>query len=175
MSLFAPFEQALLTVIGMAAVCAVFLVIVIALPEWMTTAIMLLWTLFLSVACIAAGLYLPFPINLVLFAGAGVAIWWHVRELRELLRPPAAPVVSAPVTVPPRSKHEIRLLRREIGIDCVILVIMLTVGSAQAIDGDLRLALVATAFAALIANGFIFVRLKDRAAAAAAASPAGAP
>jgi hypothetical protein len=115
---------------------------------------------------VVMGLLLPFPWDLVPFAVAGGLLWWRVRpELDALitgLRQPAAPMASTPA-VAPRSAHELRLLRREIAIDCALLVGMLTAGRANAIDIDLRLALVAAALAALIVNGFLHARLKDRA------------
>jgi hypothetical protein len=170
MSLLTAFGSALTVLI----VCAVFIAILSVIPAWASAALSLLLSLMLPAGYVFMGLLLPFPWNLGAFAIAGVLLWWPVRPmLREFiacLRPPAEPTAGAPAGAPGRaawSTAEIRLFRREIVVDCVILVGMMTARYATEIDGYLdgylRLVPVAVGLAGLIVNAVIFARLKDRA------------
>jgi hypothetical protein len=171
MSLLIAFGKASAYVVALVAFLAILTRILTRIPGWASAAVALLLTLILPALYIAFGLWLPFPWDLAAFAVAAVLIWWRVwPELRALIaciRRPVGPAAIAPV-VAARSPRELRLTRREIAIDCVLLIWMFTFGTYfTELDGDLRLALVAAGFAAFIVNGLIHARLKDRAQSAA--------
>jgi hypothetical protein len=166
MSLLTAFGEALLVLTALAA----FILIITMIPKWASAALFLLLSLMLPAGYVAMGLWLPFPWNLACFAIGGVLIWWPVRPMLQAflacIRRPAEPAGSAPAVEPRRaawSTAELRLFRREIVMDCLILVGMMTARLADELDGNIRLALAIAGLAGLIVNAIIHGLLKDRA------------